>query len=142
MTDELSLPEDYLARIILMTRALFAKEGTVTPDPGGNPTDDERPAVLQDAPDSPTREQLIEEIQGLDSERQNELVALMWLGRGDGDPEDWERLKGMAAERAEVPTEAYLLDHPLVAEYWAAGLDALGYGSVTMDYRGQHRRDR
>jgi hypothetical protein len=57
-------------------------------------------------------------------------VALMWLGRGDGEPEEWDSLVQQAMERREVPTARYLLDHPLVAEAWLDALEALGYGSL------------
>ena len=92
-----------------------------------NPIDDEVPlSALQDEEDDLSREELddlsreevVEEIQGLMPRQQAELVALMWLGRGDGEPEEWDELVARAVERREVPTENYLLDHPLLAEHW------------------------
>jgi len=35
-----------------------------------------------------------------------------------------------AVERREVPTEDYLLDHPLVAEHWLDGMERLGLGGL------------
>jgi hypothetical protein len=35
-----------------------------------------------------------------------------------------------ASERRETPTESYLLDHPLLAEYWLEGLTKLGYNGL------------
>ena len=128
--DELNITPAYLHMLILKARAVMVKEGLVTPDTGGNPTDDEVPDTLQDEPDDLTREELIEELQGLNADQQAELVALMWLGRGDGEPGEWENLLKLANERQEVSTGAYLLDHPLVADYWAEGLDRLGYGTL------------
>ena len=37
----------------------------------------------------------------------------------------------LALERREVPTEDYLLDHPLVAEHWLEGMERLGLGGLT-----------
>jgi len=128
--NELTISRAYLHRLIVKARALMVKEGQVTPDTGGNPLDDELADTLQDEPGDLTREELIEELDGLDSDHQNELVALMWLGRGDGEPEDWEALLRLADERHEVSAASYLLDHPLVADYWSNGLDRLGYGSL------------
>ena len=116
--------------LILKVRALMVKEAIVTPEAGGNPTDDESPAVLQETLDDLSRDEVMAEIKGLSEAQQDELVALMWLGRGDGEAEEWARLKDLAAERREMPSGAYLLDHPLVADYWAEGLDKLGYGSI------------
>ncbi len=128
--DELDISPSYLHLLILKARAVMVKEGVVTPDAGGNPTDDELPETLQDAPEDMTREELIEEIEGLNAEQQNALVALMWLGRGDAAPEEWGNLVELAEARHETPSARYLLDHPLVADYWAEGLDRLGYGTL------------
>lgn len=128
--DELSITPAYVHMLILKMRALMVKEGIVMPETGGNPTDDQLPDTLQDQPDNLRREELIEELEGLDTDKQAELVALMWLGRGDGEPEEWESLLKLADERHEISTASYLLDHPLVADYWAEGLDRLGYGTL------------
>jgi hypothetical protein len=128
--DELTISPAYVHMLILKARALMVKEGVVMPDTGGNPIDDELPVTLQDEPEDLTREELIEEIEGLAPNKQTELVALMWLGRGDDEPEEWENLLTLADERREVSTASYLLDHPLVADYWAEGLDRLGYGTL------------
>ena len=67
-----------------------------------------------------SREGVVEEIQGLMPRQQAELVTLMWLGRGDREPEEWDELVARAVERRAVPTENYLLDPPLLAEHWLA----------------------
>ncbi len=126
----ISINTDYLGMLILKVRALMAREDTVMPDTGSNPSDDEGPAVLQEHPDDLSREEVIEEIEGLDPQQQAELVALLWLGRGDAEPEEWSDLIKLAVERHEGPTPAYLLDHPHLADHWAEGLDKLGYGSI------------
>lgn len=128
--DELDIKTDYLGMLMLKVRAVMAREETVNPDPGGNPSDDEGPAVLQEQADDLSREEILEEIEGLEPEQRAELVALMWLGRGDVEKEDWRETVQIASEREEMPTGEYLLDNPLVAEYWAEGLDKLGYGSI------------
>ena len=126
----ISIDPDYLHMLILKVRAVMAKEETDTPDPGGNATDDEIPVTMQELPDDLSREEVVEEIQGLDPNKQAELVALMWLGRGDGDPQEWQAMVANAVSRREIPAEDYLLGYPLVADYWADGLERLGYGSM------------
>ncbi len=128
---ELTVNPAFLRMLVLKVRALMAKEeGVVTPDTGGNPTDDQVPETLQDIPDDLSREEVIQEIDGLNQSQQAELVALLWIGRGDAEPEEWAEMLKLAEERREVPTSQYLLDHPLVADYWADALDKLGYGSM------------
>ncbi len=128
--DELSIEPSYIHMLILKARSFMGDDEEVTPDLGGNPTDDEGPSNLQQGDDAMSREEFREEIVGLGPEKQDELVALMWLGRDDGGPEDWPELLQLASQRRETPTAHYLLDHPLVADYWANGLDRLGYGSL------------
>jgi hypothetical protein len=129
--DELTISPAYVRLLVLKARAVMAGEGRVTPDPGGNATDDPLPDTLQEEPGDLTREELVEELEGLDADHLDELVALMWLGRDDAGPGEWPALLALAAEREEVPDPAYLLDHPMVADHWAAGLEALGYGGLT-----------
>lgn len=131
--DELDISPAYVHLLILKARALTVTEDEVTPDAGGNaidPVDHALPDTMQEEDDDLTREELIEELEGLDDDQQAELVALMWLGRGDAEPEEWADLVKLANERHESETGPYLLDHPQLAEYWAEGLDRLGYGTL------------
>jgi hypothetical protein len=52
----LSLAPDFLARLMVMTRGVRAKEAEVDPDSGCNPVDDQMHDVLQDSPDDLTKE--------------------------------------------------------------------------------------
>lgn len=130
----LSIDPDYVRRLVLKVRSFMGKEGTEVPDEGSNPTDDEMPSsALQEESDDLSREEVVEEIRGLAPRQQAELVALMWLGRDDGAPEDFADLVKQASERREVPTEDYLLDHPLVAEHWLEGMERLGLGGLVKE---------
>ena len=126
LVHNVSILNDYLARLIVKTRWVQAKEGVSDPDSGSNPTDDQMRDVLQDSSDDLSREEVREEIQGLDSRQQAELVALMWIGRGDAEPEEWEATVQLAQDVKEQPTPRYLLRHPLVAEFWEEGAARLG----------------
>ena len=121
----LHMDPDYIQVLIVKIRAHFAREDTDVSDPGGNASDDPIPMALQELPGDLTREELIEEIQGLSERQQAELVALMWIGREDGDPDEWQNYIETAIERRETPTEDYLLDHPLLAEYLSDGLQCI-----------------
>jgi len=128
----LSIDPGYLRRLVVKVRSFMGKEATEVPDEGSNPTDDEMPSsALQDEGDDLSREEVVEEIRGLEPRQQAELVALMWLGRDEGAPEEFEGLVRLALERREVPTEDYLLDPPLVAEHWLDGMERLGLGGLT-----------
>jgi len=63
----LSVDPDYLRRLVVKIRAFMGKEATELPDEGSNPTDDEMPSsALQDEADDLSREEVVEEIRGLE----------------------------------------------------------------------------
>ena len=126
MTATLSLPSDYLERLIVRARGLQAREPEVDPIPGSNPTDDNMRDAVQDTRGDLSREELREELQGLTGRGRAELVALLWVGRGDEEPEDWDAIVEVARGRVETPTPTYLLSEPLVGEYWSEGAEKIG----------------
>jgi hypothetical protein len=123
---ELSLTPDYIARLIVKMRAVQGRENLTDPMSGSNAPDDNEIDALQDTPGDLSREELREEISGLSPGERAELVALMWTGRGDCEPEEWESTVELASSRAETPTAHYLMSEPLVADFWANGLEKLG----------------
>lgn len=123
--DELSLNPEFLRSLILKLRAVMAQEELVSPDSGSNPSDDEAAATLQESPDNLTRAEIVAEVEDLEPDQQAELVALMWIGRGDMEPEEWDEALEMAAERRERATADYLLSHPHVADDLEEGVDKL-----------------
>lgn len=80
-----------------------------------------------------TRREIEAEIRGLSKDEQAELIALMWFGRDDSEAEDWPELLAQAQDRGKVRTATYLLEEPLVADYWDEALDKLGIRSGAAD---------
>jgi len=66
-------------------------------------------------------------IDDLEPDQQATVVALMWVGRGDFDAEDFESALQAAQDGWTPRTADYLLATPLVADYLADALDQLGY---------------
>ena len=76
----------------------------------------------------PVEQEVRSLVQGLGRPQQHELVALMWLGRGDAEPEEFAALVRQA--RDDLPADDvsdYLLSHPQLAEYLGIGLAHFGY---------------
>ena len=65
-------------------------------------------------------------IEALDEEEAADLVALLWIGRGDFDAEDWDEARETAREEATAPLSNYLKGEPQLADHLEAGLDLLG----------------
>jgi len=66
-------------------------------------------------------------IDDLEPDQQATVVALMWLGRGDYEFDDWEGALGYAKEADGVTTAEYLIATPLLADYLLEGLSLHGY---------------
>ena len=130
---ELTINSEYMRRILEKMRAVMGREGEVMPDIGGNASDDERPATLQETPDDLLLQELTEEIDAMDDDQKHELVALMWIGRGDFSADEWTPTLTLASERHDSPTSRYLLSHPMVADQLARGLEELGHSHVLQD---------
>jgi hypothetical protein len=122
----LSIPSDYLARLVAKMRGVQAREDEVDMNTGSNAADDRMIDAVQETPGDLSREEIGREIMGLNQRQQAELVALLWTGRGDAEPEAWEATVEMARERRDIPTERYLLGQPLAAEHWEEGAELLG----------------
>lgn len=73
-------------------------------------------------------------ISDLDEDAQHELVAVMWIGRGAFDAEDWAEAVETATSEATTPTADYLAGTPHMAENLEAGLEALGYDVASEEY--------
>ena len=122
--DELTLNPKFLQNLILRTRALMAEDAAVSDDEG-NYVDEKDPSVPRYEAADYTLAEIATEIEDLEPDQQAELVALMWIGRGDLEPDEWEQALALAAERREGPTSDYLLSNPLLPEHWDEGLDRL-----------------
>jgi hypothetical protein len=72
------------------------------------------------------RAELASFIRGLNLDEQVELVALMWLGRGDGDIGNWRDLRAQAAEAHNNRTAAYLIGTPMLADYLDEAMETFG----------------
>lgn len=123
---DLTISPERVCFLIVKAREFDVKEQVIEPDPGSNPTDDMDASVLEDYGDDPVAEEMISAIRALSEDEQIELVAIAWLGRGDGTLDDWESLKAQAAEERNNRTASYLLGMPQLGDYLEDGLAALG----------------
>lgn len=125
----LDINPDIICAIITKAREFHAKEEVVIPEVRDSEASDEDWAyqVLADHQSDLTLQELRIEIENLEPDQQQTLVALMWLGRGDYDVSEWKSALNDAEKRKSVPTADYLISTPLVADYLEEGLDLLGY---------------
>ncbi|NKK71029.1 DUF3775 domain-containing protein [Rhizobium leguminosarum bv. viciae] len=125
-----SISPDKVRYLILKGREFDVKDVLTEPDPGSNPTDDKMIEILEEHPDDTVELELASAIWALNEDEQIDLVALAWLGRGDGDISEWEDLRRQAAEAHNNRTAAYLLGLPLLPDYLEEALDLFGESSA------------
>jgi hypothetical protein len=65
-------------------------------------------------------------IESLNDDEQAGLVALMWVGRGTFEPEDYAEAVETARAEATTPTAEYLKGSLHLAEHLEAGLELMG----------------
>ena len=68
-------------------------------------------------------------ISDLNVDEQIDLVALMWLGRGDGDLDSFRDLRNEAADAHNNRTAAYVLGTPMFADYLEEAMSVFGLSS-------------
>ncbi len=84
-------------------------------------------SVLEDHADDPVRSELLAIIRGLSEDEQVDLVALAWLGRGDGGLGDWNDLRAEASRAHNRRTAEYLIGMPLLSDHLEEALYLFGH---------------
>jgi len=113
----LTIATEKICFIIVKAREFDVKDEVTDPDDASNATDDNMISVLEDHSDDPVANEIRGFIGAMNEDEQIDLVALTWLGRGDGTIEDWHELRAEAARAHNKRTASYLLGIPLLSDY-------------------------
>lgn len=134
MVNNLTIAPDFLRDLLFKMRAESLGDEDTPRDARDNALPNSHHITLnEEVGIELSQEELMEEIDAMTPDHQYELVALMWVGRGDFGEADWEEALALAAERAFRPTSEYLLSHPLAADDIANGLEVLGHDHLLLD---------
>jgi hypothetical protein len=114
---ELTINPDQAFFILMKAREIDAKVEQTDPDSGSNPSDDRQVDVLESAADDAAEPELLAAVRELNEDQQLDLIALIWIGRGDYTLDQWSEAREAARSigRARVPR--YVLGIPLVSDY-------------------------
>ena len=128
----LSIPLTTIGWIIVKAREFDVKDADSF---DGEDADESDPmGVLEDRGDDPTVNELKSWISDLTDTQKAELVALFWLGRDDGDPDDFPGLVDEArGQQRKGSTARYLLGSPLLGDYLEEGLERLGIDTSELE---------
>ena len=120
---------DKVCEIILRARAFDVRDGDAETISGSNPIDDANALTLVENADDSTEEELREVIMGLNEDERHDLIALVYIGRGDLEPEEWVEAVRLAREREDAMTISaadWLLGIPNLGDLMDEGLAAMG----------------
>lgn len=114
--------------IIDAARRFHAQEQVVIPEEPLSPSDNWAMQVLASHQDDPTFQEAKSTIADLEPDQQIQLIALMRLGRGDYELEEWDAAIADTQDDWREDTVAeYLFSKPLLADFLSEGLDQHGY---------------
>lgn len=125
--NNLRINPEVVCEIISKARAFHAKEEVSFPEITPSDDDFDWAQVLADHKDDLTYLETKTAINNLEPDQQIELVALMYLGRGDYDKSEWQSALDVARDLWRSNTAEYLLSRPLVADHLEEGLALFGY---------------
>jgi hypothetical protein len=123
----LEIAPEKVAHVIIKAREYDAKVGAWDDSPEDGDAEEDPSAILEDFANDPTRAELAGFIDRLNYDEQANLVALMWVGRGTYEKEEFEEAVETARSERINATSSYLLGIPLLSDYLEEGLEKLGY---------------
>lgn len=124
---ELQVNPDDVCQIIQLARNFHTQEAVVLSNETSDQDRNMSGKASEGYPVDPVRQEFRTIIADMDHRQQIELVALLWMGRGDEPAADWNSLLADAANAWSEHTDQYLLDQPLLADHLTAGLETLGH---------------
>ena len=128
---ELRISTEKVCALIEAARELAGK----VPSTAGDRTstgDDSKLKTIEDTPGQDfydtdeRRRETVEFVAGLNVEEQIDLLALIWIGRGDYEPEDWESARAEAEARIAARDPDYMIGDAALPQYLGDGLEAFG----------------
>ena len=123
---ELAVSTEQVCFIITKARQFEVKDVPTISDPGSNATDDHMVSVLEARGNDPAAQEIRSFVNAMDEDRQIDLVALTWVGRGDYDISEWVDARAQAAAAHNDRTADYLLGLPLLSEFLEDALSDVG----------------
>lgn len=123
----LDIAPEKVAHVIIKAREYDAKVGAWNDTREEGDAEEDPSAILEDFANDPTRAELIGFIEALNYDEQANLVALVWVGRGTFEKEEFAEAVETARNERINATASYLMGIPLLADFLEEGLEKMGY---------------
>lgn len=121
----MDISAEKLVDLIDYLRIMDAKEAAADLARGNDSYEDGSSNSLEMNPDDGTQQQIRGVIDGLDIDEQADLIALVWVGRGDFEPAEWMVARRRAAERLPRSVSKFLMGIPDVGDLLEEGMARL-----------------
>jgi hypothetical protein len=119
----LSINPDKVCYVIAKAREIDVK---VAPEELSD-DDDDMERILEDYADDATFQELKDFLEAQSDDVLREMLALVWIGRGDYGADEWSAVLREIKDVREQHTADYLLGTPLLADYLDEGLSQFGH---------------
>lgn len=124
---DLTITPDQAFYILMKAREFDEKTPAVDPDSGSNAVDDGARDVLEDERGDAVEEELNSAVRALNDDAQLDLIALIWIGRGDFSPAEWSEARDAARDIGRARLPRYVRGIPLVSDYLDDALAQFGF---------------
>ncbi|POR47131.1 DUF3775 domain-containing protein [Bosea psychrotolerans] len=124
---ELTLNPDAAFAILLKAREFDGKVEETDPDTASNESDDNSVDVLEERSSDTTLHELTSAIRDLNEDELLDLIALIWIGRGDFAISEWDEARSSARDIGRARAPRYVAGIPLVSDYLEEALSQLGF---------------
>ena len=115
-----------VCRLIELAREFHAQEAVSIPEEPDSPSGDWAVQMLASHATDDSFREFKSIVDDMEPDQQQEVVALLWLGRGDYSEEEWQEALVLAKDSWNLRTAEYLIGHPLLSDYLEAGLEVFG----------------
>jgi hypothetical protein len=123
-----------VCNIINKARAINISEDLVMPENEDNLSELEWKQILAEYQNDLSFVELKNLINDLEPDQQKRIIALMYIGRGDFDKEEWQSALTQALTIPVQNRADYLISKPMLADYLCEGLALFNYSCDEGDH--------
>ncbi|WP_353227845.1 DUF3775 domain-containing protein [Novosphingobium sp.] len=135
-TPTLTITPDTAFAIVEKARQFDVKIPQSDPDSGSNPSDDGSIDALEFGTHDDTLNELVGAISDCNDDEQQDLIALVLIGRGDFALDEWPAARAAWADIGRAGIARFLTGIPLLSDYLEDGLSQ--FDETIADYFDRH----
>lgn len=124
---DLAIRPDEAFDILMKARVFDEKTPMTNPGDGSNPIDDGMADAVEDGLEDAAQNELTAAVRALNDDAQLDLIALIWIGRGDFSLAQWQQARDAARDIGRARMPRYVRGMPLVSDYLDDALSQLGF---------------